>query len=849
MRDFSADPPTESITITGMTCASCVGRVERAIAAVPGVAAASVNLATEQANVRYDGPSVRVGVVAAIRAAGYDVETELLEIGIDGMTCASCVGRVERAIAAVPGVISASVNLATERATIHAYDTGPTLQGAVEAAIRSAGYEPRSAHVATADRGALKDAELRGLQRDLLIAGALTLPIFVLEMGSHLIPALHHWLLMTLGQMPLYLTYFVLASLVQFGPGLRFYKKGVPSLLRLAPDMNALVVLGSTAAWTYSVVATFAPAILPASTRNVYFEASAVIITLILLGRVLEAKAKGRTSQAIRRLMGLQVKSALVERNGAFVEVSLPDIHPGDILQVRPGNRVAVDGTVLSGTSFVDEAMISGEPIPVEKIPGSFVTGGTINTTGSFTFRAEKVGADTLLSQIIRMVESAQGAKLPIQALVDKVTAWFVPAVMLAAAATFAVWFFFGPDPALTFAIVNAVAVLIIACPCAMGLATPTSIMVGTGRAAEMGVLFRNGGALQSLATVGVVALDKTGTLTIGRPVLTDLVVAAGFARADVLALVAAAETRSEHPVATAIVAAARGEGLLLPEVDDFAAFPGFGIRGTVNGRKVEVGADRFMADIGIDVSAFAVQAAGLAARARTPFYAAIDGRPAALITVADPIKPTTPAAISALHALGLRVAMITGDNLLTAQAVGAELGIDEVVAEVLPHGKVAAVQRLRTEGRNVAFVGDGINDAPALAEADVGLAIGTGTDVAIESADVVLMAGDLTGVAKAIGLSRATMRNIRQNLFWAFAYNAALIPVAAGVLWPVSGTLLSPMLAAGAMALSSVFVLANALRLKRFSPDLSGPAPRRQHDVMVEARPLPLPLQLHPNL
>jgi Cu+-exporting ATPase len=813
----------DSLGITGMTCASCVARVEKAIAKVPGVASASVNLATERANIRYDGApvgaSAREAVVAAIRSTGYDIETATLDVGIEGMTCASCVLRVEKAIAAVPGVLSAAVNLATERATVKTTDKSVEMTKAIDAAIRGAGYEPQAAKIDATDKAAAREEEQGRLKRDLLIAGGLTLPIFLLEMGSHLIPALHHWLAMNVGRTPLYMVYFVLATIVQFGPGLRFYRKGVPALLRLAPDMNSLVVLGSTAAWAYSVVATFAPSLLPRGTANVYFEASAVIVTLILLGRFLEAKAKGRTSEAISRLMGLQAKTARVLRGAEFVDVALDEVQPGDVVQVRPGDRVPVDGKVLMGSSFVDEAMISGEPVPVMKAEGSAVTGGTINKTGSFTFRAEKVGADMMLSQIIRMVESAQGAKLPIQALVDKVTAWFVPAVMMAAALTFGVWWIWGPDPAITFALINAVAVLIIACPCAMGLATPTSIMVGTGRAAELGVLFRNGEALQSLTSVNVVALDKTGTLTEGRPVLTDLVLASGFARSEVLALVASAESGSEHPVATAITEAARAEGLMLAEAEAFEAIPGYGIRASVADRRVEVGADRFMASLGLDVAGFANTAAALANRARTPLYVAIDGKVAGLIAVADPIKPTTPAAIAALHKLGLKVGMITGDNRRTAEAIAAELGIDEVVAEVLPEGKVAALKALRDGGRKVAFVGDGINDAPALAEADVGLAVGTGTDIAIESADVVLMGGDLGGVSKAIGLSRATIRNIRQNLFWAFAYNAALIPVAAGALYPLNGTLLSPMLAAGAMALSSVFVLGNALRLKRFAP------------------------------
>ena len=821
MKDFAAAPlfgPAEFIAVEGMTCASCVGRVEKAIAGVAGVASASVNLATERAEVRYVGHSVHEAVVAAIRRAGYDVEPESFDLGVEGMTCASCVGRVEKALAGVPGVIAASVNLATERATIRVLDKSPALTAAIEAAVRRAGYEPRAVMGEGADKSAARAAEQGRLRRDFLIAAALTLPIFVLEMGRHMIPSLHMWLGMTAGDTPLYIFYFVLATAVQFGPGLRFYRKGLPALWRLSPDMTSLVVVGSSAAWAYSVVATFAPFLLPAGTANVYFEASSVIVTLILMGRYLEAKAKGRTSQAISRLVGLQAKSARLLRGGEVVEVMLEAVRPGDVIQIRPGDRLPVDGTVLTGTSYVDEAMISGEPVPVLKEAGLAVTGGTVNTTGAFTYRAEKVGADMMLSRITRMVESAQGAKLPIQAVVDQVTAWFVPAVMVAAALTFAVWLIWGPQPALSFALVNAVAVLIIACPCAMGLATPTSIMVGTGRAAELGVLFRNGEALQSLTSVTLVALDKTGTLTEGRPLLTDLILAEGFSRAGVLALVAAAEAGSEHPVAAAIVTAAKAESLVLAAVTEFDAIPGFGIRATVGGQRVEVGADRFMGQVGVDISAFDASATDLATRARTPLYAAIDGKLAALIAVADPIKPTTAAAIAALHRLGLKVAMITGDNRRTAEAIAAELGIDEVVSEVLPEGKVAAVKKLRQGGRKVAFVGDGINDAPALAEADVGLAVGTGTDVAIETADVVLMGGDLTGVAKALGISQATMRNIRQNLFWAFAYNVALIPVAAGALYPINGTLLSPMLAAGAMAASSVFVLSNALRLKRFA-------------------------------
>jgi Cu+-exporting ATPase len=808
-----------------MTCASCVRRVEQAIGKVPGVASASVNLATERADVTYEGAPQSDAVVKAIESAGYAVPAETSVFEIEGMTCASCVRRVEQAIRAIPGVLDASVNLATERATVTA--TGTLSVAAVEAAVRNAGYEARLASAA-ADaakrREASKEAELRQLRRDLAIATVLTLPIFLVDMGMHYLPGFYHWLGMTVGDRAVYVFFFVLATIVQFGPGLRFYRKGVPALLRLAPDMNSLVVIGTSAAWTYSVVATFLPSILPAGTVNVYFEASAVIVTLILLGRYLEAKAKGRTSEAIKRLMGLQAKSARVERDGTFVDVPLEDVRVGDVVQVRPGDKVPVDGLVLRGSSFVDESMISGEPVPVSKGEGAEVIGGTINKTGSFVFRAAKVGADTLLAQIIRMVEAAQGSKLPIQAMVDRVTAWFVPAVMAAAALTFVVWLVFGPEPALTFGLVNAVAVLIIACPCAMGLATPTSIMVGTGRAAELGILFRNGEALQTLRSSQVVAVDKTGTLTLGRPELTDFIVAKGFDPDEALSLIASVEAHSEHPIAAAITNGAKNRGLQLHGAEGFEAVPGFGAVATVAGRQVAVGADRYMERLGLDVGAFREQAAEFGRKAKTPLYAAIDGKLAAVLAVADPMKPTTPQAIRALHELGLKVAMITGDNRRTAEAIAAELGIDEVVAEVLPNGKVEAVQRLRAGDRVVTFVGDGINDAPALAEADVGIAIGTGTDIAIESADVVLMSGDLNGVANAIGLSKATIENIRQNLFWAFAYNTVLIPVAAGALFPLWGILLSPQLAAGAMALSSVFVVGNAMRLKRYKAPLQAP-------------------------
>lgn len=824
--------PLLQLPIEGMTCASCVGRVERALQAVPGVQSAHVNLATEQASLILgdQAPAAQVleQAVAAVNKAGYQVPTQALELEVEGMTCASCVGRVERALRAVPGVQTAAVNLATERATVQL--TAGVNAEQLMAAIAKAGYtaHPLRQAAEASDAADAHDAQSQRQQqaqktllRDLLLAAVLAAPVFVLEMGGHMLPGFHHWVGQWLPQQSNWLLQWVLTSLVLAGPGRRFYRLGLPALLRAAPDMNSLVAVGTLSAYLYSLVATFAPAVLPAGTVHVYFEAAAVIVVLILLGRWMEARAKGNTSAAIQRLVQLQAKTAWVLRDGAWQSLAIDAVQPGDAVQVRPGERIPVDGRVRDGESYVDESMISGEPVPVHKTSGAQVVGGTINQKGALTLEATEVGGNTVLAQIIRMVEQAQGGKLPIQAVVDKVTMWFVPAVMAAAVLTFVLWLLLGPSPALSLALVNAVAVLIIACPCAMGLATPTSIMVATGRAAQLGVLFRKGEALQLLKDAKVVAVDKTGTLTEGRPALTDLVLASGFERAAVLAAVAAVERQSEHPIAQAIVQAAQAEALQIPPLSGFESVTGFGVRAQVGSTRVEVGADRMMAQLGADVSVFADDAARLGAEGKTPLYAAIDGHLAAMIAVADPIKPTTRAAIDSLHAMGLKVAMITGDNRRTGEAIAQQLGIDEVVAEVLPDGKVEAVKRLRAAHGALAYVGDGINDAPALAEADVGIAVGSGTDIAIESADVVLMGGDLRGVVTAIVLSRTAMRNIHQNLFWAFAYNVALIPVAAGLLYPINGTLLSPVFAAGAMALSSVFVLANALRLKRFRTGL----------------------------
>ena len=805
---------TLNFEIDGMSCGACVGRAERAIAAVQGVTRAEVNLANASARVTVDGVDAARAVSGALRAAGYPAVPHKVHLQIDGMTCASCLAKVEGALNDVSGVTTANVNLASGVASVTMLISDTS---ALIAAVQSVGYlaTPVNDTARTVDRNA-DDARRLGWR--VLVAAALTLPIFVIEMGGHLFPAVHHWINRVVGMQDSWLIQFVLATLVLAVPGAGFFAKGVPALLRGGPDMNALVVMGTSAAWLFSTIAVFRPQWLPDGTIAVYFEAAAAIVTLILLGRWLEARAKGRTGAAIRKLVGLRPATARVERDGDVVEVSVADVKRGDILQVRPGERIAVDGVLREGTSWVDESMITGEPVPVEKTKGAMLVGGTVNGNGALRMRATAVGADTMLARIIAMVEEAQGARLPVQDLVNWITSWFVPAVMVIAALTVVVWFVFGPAPALPFALVAGVSVLIIACPCAMGLATPTSIMVGTGRAAELGVLFRQGDALQALQGVSVVAFDKTGTLTEGRPILTDITALDGDEDA-LLAQVAAVEALSEHPLGRAIVQTAKDKGLTLPAVRDFAAITGFGLRATTDAGLVLVGAARLLVREGVDTGPLAQMADRLAQQGKTPMLVAIDGRAVGILAVADRAKPTAKATVAALHARGLRVAMITGDTAATAQVIADELGIDQVIAEVLPEGKVDAVKALQLSGSKVAFVGDGINDAPALATADVGVAIGTGTDVAVESADVVLMSGDPSGVVNAIAVSRATLRNIKQNLGWAFGYNVLLIPVAAGILFPLWGVTLSPQLAAGAMAMSSVLVLANALRLRWVRP------------------------------
>ncbi|SHF34032.1 Cu+-exporting ATPase [Litoreibacter ascidiaceicola] len=802
-----------SFEIEGLSCASCVGRAERALQAVQGVASAAVNLATSRAEVDADGANAEA-LVQALSNAGYPAVTEEARFSVDGLSCASCVGRAERGAKGLSGVVDASVNLANATATV-TWLKGSITREDVARAITDTGYAalPLDADSTSPTSENKHDAEADTLRRDTLIAAALTLPVFVIEMGGHLIPGMADLVERTIGQQTSWLLQWVLATAVLLWPGRRFLRDGFPALLRGAPEMNALVALGTSAAWLFSSVALFAPTLLPAGSRAVYFEAAAVIVTLILFGRWLEARAKAQTGSAIKSLLGLQPSVADVRRDGDWVEVPIAEITKGDVVLVRPGERVAVDGEIVDGQSFVDESMVTGEPVPVEHRTGDAVIGGTVNGTGALQVKATAVGGDTVLAGIVRMVEQAQGAKLPIQAVVDQVVRWFVPAVLLAATVTVLVWLSFGPT--LAHALVAGVSVLIVACPCAMGLATPTSVMVGTGRAAELGVLFRKGSALQTLSQVKTIAFDKTGTLTMGRPELTDFVVSEGHVEAIVLAQVAAVEALSEHPISAAIVREAEARGVSIPTASEFASITGLGLRARVGKNDVLVGADRLMAKEGIALGDLATQADRWANEAKTPVFVAIDGVLAGVIAVADPIKPEAAELVSKLAQRGIKVAMITGDTVHTAKAVARELGIEKVVAGVMPDGKADAVADLKGEG-TLAFVGDGINDAPALAAADVGIAVGTGTDVAIETADVVLMSGELSGVLRAVEMSGKTMGNIRQNLFWAFAYNTALIPVAAGVLYPIWGILLSPMLAAGAMALSSVFVVSNALRLRR---------------------------------
>lgn len=814
------NPTAITLSIQGMHCASCVGKVEKVLNALPHVLKAQVNFANHSAALEVSGDFRAEEAVHAIDQAGFKVATEVLALHIEGMHCASCVAKIEKALLQTPGVLRASVNFANQRAEVEVATTATDVS-ALRQAVSQAGFsaKPIESHQ-TASQEQQQQQQTNDLWFKVLVAAGLIVPVMILEMSKMFGFDLLSWVVGDLSSWIVAL----LVTLLLIKSGSDFFRLGFSALFRGAPDMNALVALGAGAAWSYSMLALVFPQVLPEASRHLYFDAAGVIVTLILLGRFLEAKAKGRTGEAIRKLLDLKATTARVLRAGKEQDVAIDAIQVGDHVVVRPGEKVPLDGTIIEGRSYIDMAMLTGEAEPVEKQVNDQVVGGTVNKNGAFVFRVDQIGKDSVLNQIIAMVERAQGAKLPVQAFVDRVTAVFVPVVLVLATLTFILWLIWAPQANLAFALVNAVAVLIIACPCAMGLATPTSIMVGIGRAAHFGVLFRQGEALQKLRHVDVIAFDKTGTLTKGQPELTDFVLNDGFEKHETLRLIAAAESRSEHPIAQALVKAAEHAALATSAAEDFKVHEGLGIAATVEGHKLVIGAHRLMAQAGIDTKAFAAQSRALGEAAKTPIFAAIDGKLAALMGVADPIRAATPSAIEALHRAGLEIAMITGDHQSTANAIAQQLGIDHVVSEVLPDGKVAALQSLRDQGKRVAFVGDGINDAPALASADVGLAIGSGTDIAIESADIVLMSSDLKGVFYAYELSKATLRNITQNLFWAFGYNVILIPVAAGALYPSFGILLSPMLAAGAMAASSVCVVTNALRLRRFSPRVTSP-------------------------
>jgi Cu+-exporting ATPase len=805
------------LPISGLDCVSCVRTIERALHDADGVNKATVNLATSTAHITYDPARISLKTIqSAIRKVGYEVGNLETRIRIPGLRCASCVTLIQDALRATPGVLDASVNVTSQEAHVR-YQPGVTSLADLRGVIESTGYkieEPRAARTAGEDpERAAREAEYRNLRNRFVFATVLSALVLVLSYGGILpgikgIPEGLNWILQ-----------FGLTTPVLAWSGSRFFLGAWSSFRHRTADMNTLIALGTGAAFLYSAAATFLPNLLPEGLRTVYYDTTAVIVALILLGQTLEARAKGRTNDAIRKLMGLQVKNARVIRNGLEQDIPVEEVLVGDVVVVRPGEKIPVDGVVLEGHSSVDESMISGESMPVSKDPEDQAIGATLNKTGSFKFRATKVGKDTALSQIIQLVQQAQGTKAPIQRLADLISSFFVPAVILIAIWSFAIWLAFGPSPQFIHALVSAVTVLIIACPCALGLATPTSIMVGTGKGAENGILIRSASALETAHKLNAIVLDKTGTITKGRPELTDVVDLNSQEEADLLRLAAGLEQASEHPLAQAIVDGAKERNLDLPKASEFEAVPGQGAKAKVEGRTVAIGNLKMMQAIGAEVKDLEARAQALAEEGKTPIYVAIDGTAAGILAVADTVKEDSREALARLIDLGLEVVMITGDNRRTAEAIARQVGILRVLAEVLPEDKARNVQMLQREGKTVAMVGDGINDAPALAQADVGIAIGTGTDVAMEASDITLIRGSLQGVALAIELSRATMRNIKQNLFGSFIYNSLGVPIAAGVLYPFFGILLSPILASAAMALSSVTVVGNALRLRGFKP------------------------------
>ncbi len=806
------------IPVTGMSCASCATNIQDGLSKMEGVSGATVNFAAERATVQYDPMKVSVDdFIGKIKDLGYGTSVSKQTLPIKGMTCAACVARVQKALSELEGVMSAEVNLATEKATVEYIPAQVGIRD-FKKAVKDAGYE-----VVTAEEGEdivekerrEREAAYRKLKTKLFTGAALTIPIFILVFWEKLgLDALF-----TIPRQTNFLLQFFLETPVQFWVGWQFYTGAIAAARHRTSNMNTLIAVGTSAAYIYSITATFFPSVFEVKgyEAHVYFDTAAAIIVLILLGRVLEARARGHTSEAIKKLIGLQAKTARVVRDGAEVDVPIEDVEVGDVIVVRPGEKIPVDGVIKEGYSSVDESMITGESIPAEKNAGDTVIGATINKTGSFRFEASKVGRDTMLSQIINMVQEAQGSKPPIARLADLIAAYFVPTVIGIATLTFIIWFFFGPEPALTYAILNFIAVLIIACPCALGLATPTSIMVGTGKGAENGILIRGGESLETAHKINAIIFDKTGTLTKGEPEVTDIVAGEGATEKDIVFYAASSEKGSEHPLGEAIVKRAAAMGVSLQDPKDFKAVPGHGIKARVNGKGVLLGNEALMRHESISLDGIREKAETLAQEGKTPMFIAIDGKAAGIISVADTLKETSRDAVDRLHRLGIEVVMLTGDNRRTGEAIAKEVGIDRVLAEVLPDQKAEEVKKLQAEGKVVAMVGDGINDAPALAQADVGIAIGTGTDVAMEASDITLIKGDLGGVVTAIQLSKATLRNIKQNLFWAFAYNTILIPVAAGVLYPIWGILLSPIFAAFAMGMSSVTVVTNALRLRKF--------------------------------